>query len=234
MTLNLPSLAQNVIDSYLKMRVNNKVIVCPYFTNIENARAGLRVFLGKATAKEIVDEVKFIAQKKQIDLNEISEPELYKLMADHNLGIDCSGLAVYITQALYKEKKGINILKKIKIASPWLNPWRYLVSKLRPVENISVRVLAKDKNSLKVKNFSEILPGDLIIQDNLRHIYIITEIEKEKEQIKKITYIHAPRPKDKDYFGPGIKEQTIFLEKNNLEELAEKMNHEITIKRLNF
>jgi hypothetical protein len=97
-----------------------------------------------------------------------------------------------------------------------------------------VRVLAKNENTLIVEDFSKILPGDFIIQDNLRHIYIITQIEKKGEEIKKVAYIHAPRPKDKDYFGPGVKEQTIELEKNNLEELAKKMNHEITIRRLKF
>ena len=74
----------------------------------------------------------------------------------------------------------------------------------------------------------------MLIRTNLRHIYLITKIKKENKQIKKIVYVHAPRPKQRDYFGPGVFQNTILLEKSDLEELSKKMNDEMVIRRLKF
>ncbi len=244
--LKLPEAGQKVVDSYLKMSIGNKIITCPYFTNLQKFRAGLRVFLGKATAEEIIKEVGFIAQKEQANLIKFSEKDLYRFLADHNLGIDCSGLTVYILRALYQKTKKINILKKIKIISFFKNPWRYFISCLRPVENISVRVLASDKNSFQVDSLNQVQAGDMLVRTNLKHIYLITEIEKENNLVKKISYVHAPRPKQKDYFGPGVFQETVTLEGGTLKELSEKMparlalsgeaggNNQIIIRRLKF
>jgi len=253
-TLKLPEASQKIIDSYLKMSISDKVIICPYFTNLQKARGGLRVFLGKATAQEIINEVKFVAQKEQVDLTKISEKELYQFMVKHNLGIDCSGFAVHVLKAFYEEKKKIHpvkcrsaaislkaklfnrvdILKKIKVVSFFKNPFRYLISKMRPVENINVKILADNKNSFLIKDFSKILPGDMLIRKNLRHVYLIAKIEKDNDVIRALSYIHAPRPKQKDYFGPGIEQKTIILRKNSLEELKEKIKDDVVIRRLKF
>ena len=233
-TLKIPESGQKVIDSYLKMIIGGKPIICPYYTNLKKQRAALRVFLGKASAQEITNEANFISLKEEVDLNKLSEQGLYQFLVEHNLGIDCSGLAAYILQAVYQENKKINILKKLKIIPFFKNPWRWLVAWLRPIENISVRVLANDKNSFLINDFQKIKSGDMLIRTNLRHIYLITKIKKENKQIKKIVYVHAPRPKQRDYFGPGVFQNTILLEKSDLEELSKKMNDEMVIRRLKF
>ncbi len=63
-TISLSTSAQETIDSYLKMKIGNKTIACPYFINRLRAYAGLRVFLGKGTANEIIEEAQLIAHKK--------------------------------------------------------------------------------------------------------------------------------------------------------------------------
>ena len=230
--LKLPESGQKIIDSYLKMVIGNKTITCPYYTNLKRERAALRVFSGKAPAQEIIDEANFISLKEQIDLNKLSEQKLYQFLVEHNLGIDCSGLITHIFQALYQQTKKIDIFKKIKIISFFKNPWRYFIACLRPVENISVRILANDKNSLLLNDFQQIKPGDILIRTNLRHAYLVTEVEKENNFIKKITYVHAPRPKQRDYFGPGIFQNTVVFEKSNLKELNNKINDQVVVRRL--
>ncbi|MBU4369789.1 hypothetical protein KKG58_03465, partial [Patescibacteria group bacterium] len=158
-----------------------------------------------------------------------------QFLVEHNLGIDCSGLATYIFQAIYQENKKIDIFKKIKIISFFKNPWRWVVAWLRPIENISVRVLANDKNSFLINDFQKIKPGDMLIRTNLRHIYLITEIEKTRDPLSiRFVYVHAPRPKQTNYFGPGVFQNTILLEKGNLSELSEKINDEVVVRRLKF
>lgn len=231
--LNISATGQKIIDSYLNMSIAGKVITCPYYTNLKKERAALKVFLGKGSAQEIINETKFLSQKENIDLARFSEERLYRFMVENNLGIDCSGLTMHILKAAYKEKS-INLFKKIKVVSFLKNPWRWLVSQLRPIENISVRILADGKNSFLLKSLNDALPNDLLIRTNLRHVYLITKTEKENGIIKKISFVHAPRPKRPDYFGPGIFQKTVILKNNSLKELGEKINDEVIVKRLKF
>lgn len=236
--ISLSTSAQQTINSYSKMKIGNKTIACPYFINRFQYGSGLRVFLGKGTADEIVKETKFIAQQKNINLEIISEQELYQLLNKHHLGIDCSALATYILKSEYKEKKQTNIIPKIHIVCFWKNPLRYLMSLIRPIENISVRVLANNKNSQEIKSLNQILPGDMIIRHNLKHILLVKEIEIENNIIQKITLVHAPRPIKKEYKGPGIQEIKVsFVDSSqaNIETLQKQINEEkIIIRRLKF
>jgi len=232
-TLYIPEVGQKVIDSYLSMSIADKVIVCPYYTNLKKERAALRVFLGKGSAQEIINEVKFLSQKEDVDLARFSEERLYRFMVENNFGIDCSGLVIHVLRVIYKEK-GVNIFKKIKIVSFSKNPWRWLVSRLRPIENIGVRVLTREENSFLLESFGDIRPGDLLIRTNLRHVYLVTKTEKEDGLVRKIGFVHAPRPKQPDYFGPGVFQKTVILKENSLEELAKKMNDQIVVRRLKF
>jgi len=236
--LSLSSSAQQTIDSYLKMKIGNKTIACPYFINHLRAYAGLRVFLGKETANEIIKEAQLIAQQKSINLKTISEQELYQFLTKHHLGIDCSALAIYILKSEYKEKKEINIIPKIHIVSFWKNPFRYLISLIRPIENISVKVLASNKNSQEVKSLNQILPGDMVIRHNLRHILLVKKLETENNVIQRITLVHAPKPIRKEYHGPGVQEirvSFVGLHQPNVENLQKQINEEkIIIRRLKF
>ncbi|OQX71546.1 hypothetical protein B6D52_00960 [Candidatus Parcubacteria bacterium 4484_255] len=236
--LSLSTSAQQIIDSYLKMKIGNKTIACPYFINHFHSKAGLRVFLGKGTANEIIEEIKIIAQQKNINLETISKEELYKLLNKRHLGIDCSALATYILKSEYEEKKQINIIHKIHIVSFWKNPFRYLISLIRPIENISVKVLASNKNSREIKDINQILPGDMIIRYNLRHVLLVKEIEIENNVIQKITLVHAPKPIKKEYKGPGVQEikaSFVGLSQSNIKNLQQQINEEkIIIRRLKF
>ncbi len=236
--LSLSSSAQQTIDSYLKMKIGNKTIACPYFINHLRAYAGLRVFLGKGTANEIIEEAQSIAQQKNINLETISEEELYQILNKHHLGIDCSALATYVLKSEYKEEKQINIIPKIHIVSFWKNPFRYLISLTRPIENISVKVLVNNKNSQEIENLSQILPGDMVIRHNLRHVLLIKEVEIENNIIQRITLVHAPKPIKKEYHGPGVQEirvSFVGLHQPNIENLQEQINEEkIIIRRLKF
>ncbi len=236
--ISLSTAAQQVVDSYLNMKIGNKVITCPYFINRSQAGAGLRVFLGKGRADEIIEEIKIIAQQKNINIETTSKKELYQLFNKHHIGIDCSALATYILRAEYKEKKQINIIHKIHIISFWKNPFRYLISLTRPIENISVRVLANNKNSQKIKELNQMLPGDMVIRHNLRHILLVDEIEIENNIVQKMTLIHAPKPINREYNGPGVKKIEISfmnLVQPNIDNLREQINEEkIIIRRLKF
>ncbi len=236
--LFLSTPAQQTIDSYLKMAIGKRTIVCPYFINRLQAKASLRVFLGKGTANEIVEEVQLIARQKNINLETIPEQQLYQFLNKYHLGIDCSALVTYVLTSEYKKKKHINIISRIHIVSLWKKPFRYLISLFRPIENISVRVLANSKNSREIKNLSQILPGDMIVYCNLKHILLVRDVEIENNIVREITLIHAQRLIKEGYNGPGMHEIKISfadIAHPNIENLQKQIKKEkIIIRRLRF
>jgi hypothetical protein len=228
--LSLSPVAQTVINSYLKMEIGNKIIACPYFINRQGTKAALRVFLGKASAQEIKEEIEMIAQQKGIDLNQMNKKEIYQLFKSKRLGIDCSGLVVHILKAEYQARKNINILRRIYITTPWKNPWRYFISRFRPIENISVRVLAHPRNSQLIKNPEEIQAGDLIIYKNLKHVLLVEAIKLNQEKtIKEINIIHAQRISPEE---EGARVKRITYSFPELKKKIEKS--EIILRRLKF
>jgi hypothetical protein len=224
-TLSEPAL--NIIENYKNLKIGNKTVDCPYFNNKHNfVRAGLRVLIGKGSPDEIEQEAMLFAFREKCDLLNLDKEALKKFLVDHNLGIDCSGLAYYILNAEIKYKTKKTIKKYLKFPMS-INPLRYILRKLRPAENVNATVLADDKNS-KVVDIKNLQPGDLIILLNSdgtamqNHVLIIHAVEKDgQNKIKTIFYTHAMRWSSDGKYNHGIKQGQINItdtSKNILEQ----------------
>ncbi len=192
-TLSQP--ARNVISQYLSLSFVQGSLPCPYFNNRRIAtRGNLRVLIGKGTPSDIITEAHIIAMREHIDLNELAMDQLRNFLIDHNLGIDCSGLTYYILNAELKATKHISLAHNLHY--PKSGFLRKLIIQLRPVENISVKVLADEKNSQLVE-IKDIEPGDIIImiktglQHKLNHVLLIHQVDFENKKIQTVHYTHA-------------------------------------------
>lgn len=180
-TTQLTLKARSVIDAYLYMSFT-KPISCPYFNNRrKKTRGNLRVLIGKGLPKEIIEEAHIVSKLSRIDIDTLSPEKLKEFLVIHNLGIDCSGFAYHVLDAVSKEKTGkpltssVTSLRKGFIGS--------LLARLRPAENIGVNSFHHEKNSSKI-SVREIKPGDIITfigtgkDKNYNHILVVTKIEK--------------------------------------------------------
>ncbi len=189
-TLSKP--AMKLIQEYLELPFSNEKVSCPYFNNRRaKVRGGLRVLIGKGTPKDIVEEARLITLREKIDITELDKENLKKFLVDHNLGIDCSGLAFHV---LNTELKG-RLKKQVKL--PYIkNPLRKLLAKLRTVENVGVHTLAHESNSKEVE-LKDIKPGDLVIilqsgtNKKLNHILIIHQVDYKNNDPKTIHCTHS-------------------------------------------
>src|SRR3989339_1478112 len=140
----------NVITRYIALPFPNHTITCPYFNNRRvQARASLRVMVGKGTPEEITEETILLALRDHVDLKTLSNDTLTKFLVDHGLGVDCSGLAYHILDAEISSKTG----KPLKhfLTFPFAKtPLRKLLTKLRPVENCGVKNFAHETNSIAI------------------------------------------------------------------------------------
>jgi hypothetical protein len=188
--------ARRRIDRYLHLHINGNTIPCPYFNNKRNrVRAGLRVLVGKGSPEEIEEEAALIAMREKVDLTALSNDDLKTFFVEHNLGIDCAGLAYYILDAESKAR-GKGPLKK-RLSFPFAkNPIRKLLSKLRPAENTNVRVLSHESNSAPAL-LDATKPGDMIVILDTKngkhwdHILVIHRVLREDGALKRIDYTHS-------------------------------------------
>lgn len=206
--------AENLIDQYFNMPFPGVAGVrCPYFNNNQRrSRGQLRALIGKGTPKEIVEESKIISIQRQLGIFEndctickqnLSPDDIRKFMIDHDLGIECSGFVSQVLREHFKETNNVDFVKKIYIYPP-AKLFRYLISLLRPIENISVQVLADDRNS-EVIDLKNVKAGDIITMldthptKKRNHVMLIRDVKDNK-----IQYVHARVWSSEGKYGHGV------------------------------
>lgn len=216
-TKTLSNHALDVIDQYLNFRVGTGVCSIPYFNNkTVRARAALRVNIGKGSPKEIYEEIQGFILKNHVGSETLNSESLKKLLADQNIGIDCSGFAYYILNAESSQTKH-GLLDKHMHFVYCKGILGKLRAKLRPIENCDVATFAHDKNS-KIINIKEIQPGDIITmtgsvseEDERDHVLVIHQVEYQNFVAIKIHYSHAVAYPEDGVYGTGIKQGTIEI-----------------------
>ncbi|MFH1291654.1 MAG: hypothetical protein ABIH87_00435 [bacterium] len=215
--------AQNLIKDYISLPFKNVPGVrCPYFNNVRMIQRGqLRVLTGKGTPKEIVEEAKITSIQYGYDIFDVEgnccacqenkKGEIKKYLVDHHLGIDCSGFICHVLDHHYLQAKGISLSGNIFIV-PTSKILRWIISRLRPVENISVRTFANDANSKPLARISDLRSADLITmletgpKHKRDHILLITDIKNNV-----IKYAHARAWSGEGKYGNGVAEGEIKI-----------------------
>lgn len=224
--------AERIITKYFSLPFPGLTGVrCPYFNNARLKQRGqLRVLVGKGSPEEIVEESKIISvqykaglfdingnTEKKPDGQPFTPEEVRKFLVDHNLGIECSGFVTQVLKAHYKETKKINLTRKVFISSP-KNFLRWIISRLRPIENMDVKIYADERNSTKIigseigYNYENVEPGDTIIMletgplGKRNHILLIRG--KEGNMIE---YVHARAWSKEGKYGHGVSSGVITI-----------------------
>ncbi len=236
--------AEKTIHDYLNLPfIGISGVRCPYFNNARLGQRGqLKVLIGKGTPEEIVEEAKIISiqyRKDVFDKNGVfnahvehpAEHEqaecIRQFMVDNNLGVDCSGFVTNVLQKHFWETKKIDLAKKLFVTSK-KNFLRWIISRLRSVEQIGVKVYANDKNTSAVNDLQKIQPADLVTMlktgpnKNHDHILLVTEVDGNK-----IKYVSARAWSSEGKYGHGVSQGIITItnpEKGLLEQVWEEKN----------
>ena len=212
--------AQKILDNYFNLPFDGvKGVRCPYFNNArQKQRAQLRVLIGKGTPKEIIEEAKIISIQYHAGFfdktghcclhnehtgKEVNSDEVRKFLIDHNLGVECSGFVTQILRAHFQETKNIDIAQKFFIVSPRYF-FRWLITLLRPIENIGVRRFVDDRNTKQI-TWNEAQAGDVLvmletgIKNNYNHILLI--VDRKDDTLK---YAHARAWNSEGKYGHGV------------------------------
>lgn len=207
----LSAQAQAVLNDYLQLPFPGKQVNAPYFNNQRSkVRGGLRVLIGKGTPTDITEEAELMALRERIVLSELNNPALKKFLVDHNLGVDCSALAYYTLAAEVHNQKKTELRKALHFTHA-TNFLRRFLTRLRPAENVSVAVLADDKNTVPV-SLMRVQPGDLIIlwqtgpEKKLNHVLVVHAVDS-----KAIHYTHTFRWSKEGQYEHGARQGMIEI-----------------------
>lgn len=215
----------------------------PYINNARmGARGQLRALIGKGTPQEIVAEAKITSLQYNSGLfdktgnccrhnqhtGETVTPDMVRqFLIDHRIGIECSGFVTHVLNEHYLETRRGSICKKLHIVAPG-RVLRYLISRLRPVENISVRTYADNRNTAVVLgntppySYEDVHSGDLVVMletgpgKKRNHILLITKADEQG-----LEYVHARAWASEGSYGHGVARGEIRLTKPSAGLLAQ-------------
>lgn len=210
--------ARAVIDAYLTLAVGTKPS-CPYYNNRRfKNRGGLRVMIGKGSPAEIVEEVAIMAKLARIDINSLATDKLKEFLVESGLGVDCSGFAYHVLNALAQEKAGKSIASYVTSMRTGLIG--RLLARLRPAENLGVNSFRNDKNSTSISP-TDAKPGDIITfigtgkEKTYNHILVITAVERSENGIR-LTYAHSYAWPSDGLYNTGVREGDIIVRDNDI------------------
>lgn len=199
----LPPRTLTLVNHYFHLQAGGKKLRCPYYQNVWKTRKSA-VFAGKGRPEEIEVQIKRLLELKP-SLEHASSNLLRFYLVQAGLGVDCSGFVGNVLAELVWETEKKNFYQLVPL-STFAN-WRHrLAFKLRPRLNLSAQVLTSSPLSEAI-NFRQTLPGDLIKFGNF-HVALISAIWKEKNEIRKIEYVHSTS----DYgIQHGVRKGLIFI-----------------------
>lgn len=171
---------QKVYLDYFNLTLGNRKIPCPYWIN--NPK---RLKFGPGGGKSLPEEIVILAQQKaiqdKVDLAKLSEKEIINFLKKNHLGIDCSGFAFWLLDALDQEKGGNGIIDDIPNVEG-------KIIKVRA----SVKMLTDSQVAYPIKSLNEIKPGDMIRLRAGHHLLIVLQTQKDQNKnLKKIIYVHS-------------------------------------------
>lgn len=207
--------AQEVVEKYLSLPIGNGCPT-PYFNNKrKKVRAGLRALIGKGRPEEIAEEAEMFSIRERVGIKKMSSNELKKFLVDHNLGIDCSGLAYHVLEAESIARAGKGLRSAV---TPWNGFKRKLVHLFRPSENSGVSTFSHSQNSVAISE-KDIQAGDFIsfigtgLEKKYNHMVVVESVDVSGET-KKIGYIHSYMWPEDGVYNHGVRRGTIAVQNN--------------------
>lgn len=209
-----------LIDKYLHLSIGQLQVVCPYYNNKRaKVRAGLRPLIGKGMPFEIIEEAEITALREKQDISTFNEDTLTAFLVDHNLGVDCSAFVFYLLNSELEQKKHKKLANIISFPRI-LNPLRILIRKMRIVENINVKTLAREENSHAIE-LVDVQPGDIItirdagVDAQKDHVMFIYKIDFENKKPKTLYYVHSFQWSTDGKYNHGVRKGKIEIINTN-------------------
>lgn len=185
----IPASVSTEVDRYLNMRYREVSFACPYWRNIYNREDNnwVRGFLGgKGTAEEIQIEINRVLGINK-EIKNISD--IYQVLKQKKIGVDCSGLVYNLIDLWQKSISGESIDLYI---TPTPGGDQDNPKRMRTNANF----LTSQWNSSFINDLLKIKAGDLIRLERGKHVVLVlSKLEN------KILYVHSSESNKSVHLG---------------------------------
>jgi len=169
---------EKLLYQYLHLPIAGKKIRCPYWRDkIEKGIWG--PLGGKGKVNQIVRATLVMAKIQRIELKELSGEKIENFIRKNRIGLDCSGLVYWLLDALDREKGGNGLVDDIPRAKG-----RFLI-------RANVEMLTNDKVTIPIEKISDVKVGDIIRLQGGKHLAVVIQIRKARNQVKEFVYAHS-------------------------------------------
>ncbi len=210
---------QKKLNDYMHFMIDDKEVPIPYI--LEPSRWQFSKTSGKGSPEMIYKEVFAVITNRNLRVTDLTSGEIYKIMKEERIGIDCSGFVYHLLDAYL-------LAEKRKSLSDIL--FRYLgiigliekhILRFQRFRRISAATLTSTLNCQKIESLNNIHIGDLIrmsVNKNADHVLIITNLIKDQSgSITKIEYAQSSGQNTQNR-GPHIGEIEVIDPNQTLKE----------------
>jgi len=134
---------------------------------------------GKGSPAQIVAATEEEAKKEGLDLSQMNTEEIISFMVRKRIGVDCSGLAFALLDALDKEKGGNGIFDDIPGCQG------------KTLCRANVCMLTDDNVVTPIERVNDVQVGDMIRLDGGKHAAVVISVTRELGAVKEIEYAHS-------------------------------------------
>lgn len=163
---------EQFLDQFFNFEVAGKKVTLPYWRN-DLGKGISGPCGGKGTPSQIHEAVLQAAASARRDVAQMSGEQIYALMRENRIGLDCSGFAYQILDFLDQQHGGDGIADKVQGVRG------------RGVGRTNADALTNEVNTVPVPDLTQARVGDLIRLAGGGHVVVITQVDK-----KLITYAH--------------------------------------------
>lgn len=196
---------QQRLNDYLHFVIDDKEVPIPYI--LEPSRWNFSKSSGKGSPEMLYKEVFAVINQKGLQTSALTSSDIYKLMKEHRIGIDCSGFAYHLLDAYLLAEKHKSLSDVLLRFLGIKGFFEKFILQFQRFRRINAATLTSKLNCNEIINLNNIQIGDLIrmsVKKEADHVLIITNvIRDENNLIVKIEYAQSSGQNTQDR-GPHL------------------------------
>lgn len=164
---------KDISDQFLNIPIGPNRIGASFWMNNDPDLKGTNLYRsvsmgGKLSPTQIAEASLSVLEQKKINPSNITATQLKILNRISAIGVDCSGFTYQVTKYIYEALGGIDYTEKVLGKDDKSG-----------ITKVNSNFISSPKNSIRIKNVTNILPGDIIrCMGGIHTLVVVSKIDK--------------------------------------------------------
>ena len=140
------------LNDYLHFAIDDNEVPIPYI--LQPSRWNFNKSSGKGSPEMLYKEVFELIEKQRLQISKLNSGDIYKLMKEHRIGVDCSGFVYHLLDAYLLAEKQVSLSQKLVRYSGVLGLLEKNILSFQRYRRINAATLTSSLNSQNIKNLT--------------------------------------------------------------------------------